>query len=188
MFPYGTAIIICWIIFWVYWLIAAFSSKQNISTNYRRFFRIRIGFILLVLILVRLLNKQNYTFENRLLTSNQVVLATGLVIFLLGLLLAVWARLYLGKNWGAPMSQKKDPELVTSGPYRYVRHPIYSGLMLAFLGATLTASLFWLVVFVISGVYFIYSALVEEKHMIKQFPKTYTSYKSRTKMLFPFIF
>ena len=54
----------------------------------------------------------------------------GLVFFVLGLGLAVWARLHIGRNWGTPMTQKNEPELVTSGPYRFVRHPIYSGLLL----------------------------------------------------------
>jgi protein-S-isoprenylcysteine O-methyltransferase Ste14 len=47
---------------------------------------------------------------------------------------AVWARLHVGRNWGMPMTQRAEPELVTSGPYRFVRHPIYSGLLTAMLG------------------------------------------------------
>lgn len=87
-----------------------------------------------------------------------------------------------------PMSQKQDPELVMSGPYRYIRHPIYSGILLAFLGSALASSLFWLTIFAIAGIYFVYSAFVEEKLMMKQFPKAYPSYKSKTKMLVPFVF
>ena len=109
-------------------------------------------------------------------------------MFLAGLALAVWARIYLGKNWGMPMSEKQNPELVTSGPYRYIRHPIYSGILLAALGSTVDISIYWLVVVIIAGGYFIYSALVEEKLMLKQFPKVYPSYMKRTKMLIPFIF
>jgi protein-S-isoprenylcysteine O-methyltransferase Ste14 len=86
------------------------------------------------------------------------------------------------------MTQKQDPELVTSGPYRYIRHPIYTGILLAALGSSISVSIFWLVFFVISGVYFIYSANVEEKLMMKEFPKTYPTYKAKTKMLIPFIF
>jgi len=85
------------------------------------------------------------------------------------------------------MSQKQDPELVTSGPYRYIRHPIYTGILFAMLGSSLVSSLFWLMVFAISGIYFIYSALIEEKLMMKQFPKVYSDYKRKTKMLIPFI-
>jgi len=85
------------------------------------------------------------------------------------------------------MTQKQDPELVTSGPYRYVRHPIYSGILLATLGSAVASSIFWLTIFAISGIYFVYSAVIEEKLMVKQFPKTYPLYKTKTKMLIPFI-
>jgi len=88
-----------------------------------------------------------------------------LAVFVLGLALAVWARLYLGRNWGMPMSQKADPELVTTGPYRRVRHPIYSGIILAMIGTTIAVSLYWLVAVVLIGAYFTYSAITEERFM-----------------------
>jgi protein-S-isoprenylcysteine O-methyltransferase Ste14 len=188
MLPYNKVILACWGIFWLYWLVSAFGSKRNTKPQLKRFAGIRLGIFVLAVILFRLLNVQNYSFENRLITSNQLVVVLGLSLFLVGLLLAVWARLYLGKNWGMPMTQKQDPELVTSGPYRYIRHPIYTGILLAMLGSSLASSLFWLTIFAISGIYFIYSAVMEEKLMTKQFPKAYPSYKTKTKMLVPFIF
>jgi protein-S-isoprenylcysteine O-methyltransferase Ste14 len=187
MFPFSKVIIICWVVFWLYWLISAFGSKKNVTSNFNRFIGIKFVLFLLAFILFRLLDVRNYSFQNSLITSNEFILAFGLIIFLLGLLLAIWARLYLGKNWGTPMSQKQDPELVTSGPYRYIRHPIYTGILFAMLGSSLVSSLFWLMVFAISGIYFIYSALIEEKLMMKQFPKVYSDYKRKTKMLIPFI-
>jgi protein-S-isoprenylcysteine O-methyltransferase Ste14 len=63
-----------------------------------------------------------------------ILTAIGAVLFACGIALAVWARLHLGRNWGMPMTQRAEPELVTSGPYRFVRHPIYSGLLTAMLG------------------------------------------------------
>lgn len=148
---------------------------------------VRIVFILLAIILFRFLNVQNYSFQNRVATSNELVLLVGFIIFLLGLFIAILARIYLGKNWGMPMSIKQSPELVTFGPYRYIRHPIYTGILLAMLGSSLASSLIWLTVFTISGMYFIYSAVEEEKLMMKQFPKIYPSYRHKTKMLIPFI-
>lgn len=106
----------------------------------------------------------------------------------MGLVLAVWARVYLGSNWGTPMSEKIDPELVTTGPYRRVRHPIYSGIILATAGTTIAVSLYWLIGLVIIGAYFIYSATVEERNMADLFPDTYPEYKRLTKMLMPFVF
>jgi protein-S-isoprenylcysteine O-methyltransferase Ste14 len=108
-------------------------------------------------------------------------------VFLLGLAIAVWARVNLGRNWGTPMSQKVDPELVTTGPYRYIRHPIYSGIILAAIGTTIASSLYWIVVVVFLGAYFIYAATVEERIMGRLFPESYPRYKRSTKMLVPFL-
>jgi protein-S-isoprenylcysteine O-methyltransferase Ste14 len=113
--------------------------------------------------------------------------AIGLVFFVLGLGLAVWARLHIGRNWGTPMTQKNEPELVTSGPYRFVRHPIYSGLVLGGVATGIALSWFWLVPVAIAGVYFIYSATVEERFLTEQFPDAYPAYKRGTKMLVPFV-
>jgi protein-S-isoprenylcysteine O-methyltransferase Ste14 len=86
-----------------------------------------------------------------------------------------------------PMSQKSDPELVTSGPYHKIRHPIYTGIILAMVGTTIAVSLYWLVAVFVIGAYFIYSAVVEERSMTQHFPDTYPAYKRSTKMLIPFI-
>ncbi len=188
MFPFNKVIIACWIIFWVYWIVSAFGAKRSTRLHLKGFFGVRIVFFLLVAVLFRLFNVRNYSYQNYVATNNELLLTLGLIMFFLGIFLAIWARLNLGKNWGMPMTQKYDPELVMSGPYRYIRHPIYTGFLLAMLGSSLASSLFWLAVFVISGIYFIYSAVQEEKLLTKQFPKVYPLYKRKTKMLIPFIF
>jgi protein-S-isoprenylcysteine O-methyltransferase Ste14 len=127
-------------------------------------------------------------FKGHAVTRNLWLQVIGLVIFLLGLALAVWARAYLGRNWGMPMSEKADPELVTTGPYSTVRHPIYSGIILAMIGTTVAVSWYWLVAVVLLGAYFIYSAVMEERYMAGRFPDAYPKYKQSTKMLIPFIF
>lgn len=188
MFPYSKVIIVCWIVFWIYWFISAFGSKKNAASRVKQFVGVRIGLFVLALILFRSLNLHNYSFQNRIATNNQALLIAGSITFALGLLLAIWARLYLGKNWGMPMTQKQNPELVTAGPYQYIRHPIYSGILLAMLGSAIVSSTLWLIALAVSGIYFMYSARVEEKLMAQQFPKTYPAYKSKTKMLIPFVF
>ena len=181
-------IAISWISFWTYWIISATKSKKNTKPNIRHFVAVRIVLLLLAVKLVLLFNHKPYTFQNRVATKNELTLVIWLIIFLLGLLLAIWARRHLGKNWGMPMTEKQNPELVTSGPYRYIRHPIYTGILTAALASTIDVSIYWLLVFIIWAIYFIYSAVIEEKRMSKQFPKDYPAYKAKTKMLIPFIF
>jgi protein-S-isoprenylcysteine O-methyltransferase Ste14 len=86
-----------------------------------------------------------------------------------------------------PMSQKAEPELVTSGPYRFVRHPIYTGLLAALLGTALANNLIGLIIVVILGAYFYYAASVEEKNLTATFPTEYPAYRTNTKMLIPFV-
>jgi len=179
---------VCWVAFWIYWIISAFGSKRSIVTNTRRFFAIRIVLLVLAILLLHIGNGVSQSSGGHFLGTNKITLAIGIILFLLGIALAVWARICLGKNWGMPMTQKQDPQLVTTGPYRYIRHPIYTGLLLMALGSALDVNIYWLVVFIVSCVYFVYSAFAEEKTMGRQFPKVYATYKSKTKMLVPFIF
>jgi protein-S-isoprenylcysteine O-methyltransferase Ste14 len=171
-----------WVVFWIYWLAASAGVKAG-RTRWTRFAGFRVAIILIVLLLLRL-----GVFKAQAVTRDPWLQVIGLVIFLLGLALAVWARVYIGRNWGMPMSEKADPELVTTGPYSTVRHPIYSGIILAMIGTTVAVSLYWLVAVVLLGAYFIYSAVMEERYMAGRFPDTYPKYKQSTKMLIPFIF
>jgi protein-S-isoprenylcysteine O-methyltransferase Ste14 len=86
-----------------------------------------------------------------------------------------------------PMSRRENPELVTTGPYAFVRHPIYAGMLLSMLGSTIGESALWLVPLILFGAYFIHSARREEKRMLEQFPEQYPAYMERTKILLPFV-
>ena len=127
-------------------------------------------------------------FRGHGLTTDPWRAGIGLVLFALGLGFAIWARVHIGRNWGTPMTQKDEPELVTSGPYHLVRHPIYSGILVAGVGTAVALSWLWLAAVVLAGVYFVYSATVEERYLTEQFPDDYPAYKRSTKMLVPFIF
>jgi protein-S-isoprenylcysteine O-methyltransferase Ste14 len=170
-----------WAAFWIYWIAASVDVKAG-RTRRNRFAGVRVAIILAVLLLLRL-----RLLKGRTVTTDPWLQVIGLALFLLGLALAIWARVYLGRNWGMPMSEKADPELVTTGPYSTVRHPIYSGIILAMVGTTIAVSLYWLVAVVLLGAYFIYSAIKEERYMAGRFPDTYPHYKQSTKMLIPFI-
>jgi protein-S-isoprenylcysteine O-methyltransferase Ste14 len=114
--------------------------------------------------------------------------AVGIALFAAGLSFAVWARVHLGRNWGTPMTQKDEPELVTSGPYHRVRHPIYSGILVAGVGTAIALSWWWLAAVGLGAIYFLYSATAEERFLAEQFPNDYPAYQRSTKMLVPFVF
>jgi protein-S-isoprenylcysteine O-methyltransferase Ste14 len=174
-------ILVGWVGFWIYWLAASVGVKTG-RTRWGQFAGIRVGIILIILLLARL-----RVFKGHTVTHDAVLEGIGLGLFLLGLAVAVWARIYLGGNWGMPMTQKDNPELVTTGPYHLIRHPIYSGILLAMIGTAIAVSVYWLIAAVVIGGYFIYSATVEERYMAERFPDTYPGYKRSTKMLVPFL-
>jgi protein-S-isoprenylcysteine O-methyltransferase Ste14 len=171
-----------WIVFWAYWLVMATTAKAG-KSRWTQFAGVRVGIILVILLLIRLRVLKGHEAA----TGNPWLLGTGLAIFVLGLALAVWARVYLGRNWGMPMSQKADPELVTTGPYGRIRHPIYSGIILGMVGTAIAVSPYWLIAVAILGAYFLFSAVTEEHTMAKVFPAAYPPYKRATKMLIPYI-
>jgi protein-S-isoprenylcysteine O-methyltransferase Ste14 len=171
-----------WAAFWLYWLVAAFSMKRG-RVLWSRELRIRVVIVAVAVLLVRL-----GAFRGYGVTTDPWRAGVGLVLFVLGLGLAVWARVHLGRNWGTPMAQKDEPELVTSGPYRVVRHPIYSGILVAGVGTAVALGWLWLAAVGLAGIYFIYSATVEEGYLAEQFPDSYPPYKRSTKMLVPFVF
>ena len=171
-----------WAAFWIYWLVAAFSMKRG-RVLWSRDLGVRAVIIVIVIVLLR-----SGAFRDGDPNSDPWRAGLGLFLLALGLGFAIWARVHIGRNWGTPMTQKDDPELVTSGPYRLVRHPIYSGILVAGVGTVVALRWQWLIAVVLAGVYFVYSATVEERYLTEHFPDTYPAYKNSTKMLVPFIF
>jgi protein-S-isoprenylcysteine O-methyltransferase Ste14 len=171
-----------WAAFCLYWLVAAFSMKRG-RVPWSRELRIRAFLAVVVIVLIRL-----GAFRGHSINTDPWRAGIGLVLFALGLAFAIWARVHIGRNWGTPMTQKDEPELVTSGPYRLVRHPIYSGILIAGVGSAVALTWLGLIVVALAGVYFLYSATVEERYLTGKFPDTYPVYKRSTKMLVPFVF
>lgn len=110
----------------------------------------------------------------------------GAVVTLIGLLFAIWARLYLGKNWSGLVQVKKDHELIRTGPYHFVRHPIYSGILLALVGTSicrrnlwgfLGLALVWLGLWIKSR--------LEERFMVETFGAQYDDYRRATGAMLP---
>lgn len=182
MKPVEIVFAVGWAAFWIYWLVAAFSMKRG-RVAWSREARIRVVLVILIILLARL----GVFRGGHQVQTDPGAAAVGLILFALGLSFAIWARVHLGRNWGTPMTQKNEPELVTGGPYRLVRHPIYSGILLATVGTAVALNWRWLVIVALAGIYFVYSATVEERYLAEQFPDTYPAYKRSTKMLIPFV-
>ena len=174
-----TAIAITWFVFWVFWFAAAFGAKKG--TRGTRNVPLRGLSALSIVLLVRVFRGGNVGVHSLVLG------VIGVVVFASGIALAIWARVHLGRNWGMPTTQKAEPELVTSGPYRFVRHPIYSGILTGVLGTALATNLIGLIIVGVLGAYFYYSASVEEKNLTAAFPTAYPAYRTSTKMLIPFV-
>ena len=170
---------VVWALFWIGWLAVAFTAKR--STN-RRFFLGPRGVAAIALVIL-LRGVHGGSLE----VHSVLVGVIGAVLFAAGIALAVWARAILGRNWGMPMTQRAEPELVTAGPYGLVRHPIYSGILLGMVGTSLATNLIGLGITLVLGIFFVYSAIVEERNLTATFPSAYPAYRQRTKMLIPYL-
>ena len=180
----GVVLTVCWLAFWIFWLAAATGAKASRrGLGWRRFAGARVALLIVIVFLARDLG-----FRARPTSASPVLAGIGLALFAAGLALAIWARLYIGRNWGMPMTRREEPELVTTGPYRRIRHPIYTGLILALIGTALATSLYGLIVAAVLGGFFVYSAIREEAYLTEQFQDTYRAYKHSTKMLIQFVF
>ena len=112
--------------------------------------------------------------------------AIGAAVNLAGLLFTVWARIHLGRNWSGTVTLKQDHELITSGPYAWVRHPIYTGLLLGFVGLAIARGE-WrsILAVVIIALAFWRKLRIEESWMLEQFGDAYRSYRRRVAALIP---
>lgn len=177
-------LIFFWIIFLAVWFVASLFAKKNRSGSYPAIlFRSLVS--LGILLWFAFGGGKYISIQS---TSNTVLGTLGVICAGAGIAFAIWARVHIGRNWGMPMSVKEKPELVTSGPYAYVRHPIYTGILLAVFGSVLVSSFIWIIPLIAIAAYFYYSAKTEERNMRKEFPEKYPVYMKRTKMLIPFVF
>ena len=186
---FNSLISICWLAFMIFWVISGWAAKKNIRGNNRQFsfsFKLIIMTVIVMLLfnITGLRQLRNY----HIFPSTHFVQTVGVFICASGIAVSIWARTHLGKNWGMPMAMKEKPDLVMTGPYSSIRHPIYTGISIAMFGSMVTVGFTWLIWFILLSLYFIYSAKKEEKLMLLQFPKEYHHYMKRTKMFIPFIY
>lgn len=180
----GWVIMGCWAVFWAYWLVSALRAKRG-RIRWRQWTGSRIGILVVLVILSRLHVLRDHAAVPA--SGGLGLPVAGLAVFLAGLVFAVWARVSIGRNWGMPMTEKADPELVTSGPYSRVRHPIYTGIIAAVTGTALALNLWYLIVAAVLVAFFAYSARTEERYLTRSFPDAYPAYRHATKMLIPYL-
>ncbi|HTW75985.1 MAG TPA: isoprenylcysteine carboxylmethyltransferase family protein [Steroidobacteraceae bacterium] len=197
----GASITVLWLSWIFIWLVAALRAKpaaQRQSLGSRALDRVLILAAVILLLLGRTTRPGRVFLAaapaaawlyGRFVRPYPGVVLLGAPLVLIGLGIAVWARFYLGNNWSGSVTFKQDHELILSGPYRYVRHPIYSGLLLAFAGSACAIGQWRGVVgFVLIFLAFWYRTRLEERLMIEHFGDAYRHYRAQVKRLIPFLF
>jgi protein-S-isoprenylcysteine O-methyltransferase Ste14 len=184
----------CWIIFVLYWFMSARSVKPIQETRGwlgGNWYPILYLIVFLFMINVRFLARLGIPTNKLaiLLLPHTTVLNIIIVILLIaGLIIAIAARRTLARNWSGAVTLKEDHELITTGPYQYVRHPIYTGMLLMILGTALSvATLGACIGFFIIVVGILLKSRQEEALLTKHFVQGYLSYKKCTRTLIPFI-
>ena len=182
----ATILALCWAAFVVYWAITAFNVKRTVE---RRADWLRVGIGCVVFLGVVLLrSRPGHSLDPLLLPRTLPLRVVADVLGVAGLVILLWARTVLGGNWSGAVTLKENHELIQRGPYAYVRHPIYSGLMLLGLGtAVYYASLGGFVLLVLVWVGFTMKMRQEEQLMTEHFPDRYPAYKASVKAVVPFV-
>jgi len=178
---YGWPVFALWLALVVYWVQASIRKRGvGDAWEWRREIALRLGFFALLLLLLRtaiavheLPETPPYVFNTGTLTG-----LIGLAISALGIGLAILGRAWLTRDGTA---------LVTTGPYAWVRHPIYGGMLLAMLGSAIAQSVLWILPLMLYGPALIFGARSEERRLSEQFPERYRAYMKRTRMLLPFV-
>jgi protein-S-isoprenylcysteine O-methyltransferase Ste14 len=187
--PIDTLIKSFWIFFALFWIVSAFKVKQAVRTEpmWLRFLKHWLP----VLIGGVLLGGPGEMYAGtalgwRLYPGIEAVAVLGMLMTLAGVLFACWARAVLGTNWSGVVQVKRDHELIERGPYGYVRHPIYTGLLLAFAGTALARDE-WRGVLAVAIVYIaLWRKLrLEERWMIDNFGDAYRRFRAEVPALIP---
>ena len=179
---------VVWIAFLVYWNIKAVGAKatQRLEPAVSRILRMLAFLIAIVLLSVpRIPLPWLYV---QVWPSGLLPFWLGAAVTVAGLLFAVWAREHLGRNWSRSVTIKQGHELITTGPYAVVRHPIYTGILTGFLGMAIAVSeVRGFLAFAIMFLALWAKLRMEEKWMRSQFGETYAAYSRKTAALVPYL-
>ncbi|MBV9021020.1 MAG: isoprenylcysteine carboxylmethyltransferase family protein [Ktedonobacteraceae bacterium] len=177
-----------WLLWAAYWMLSAQSTKQSEQSESGSSRLIHLGLVVAAFALVALPGLGIGFLGWRLLPDPFIAFLIGVAVEALGLGFAVWARIHLGQYWSGTIEIKSEHQLIRSGPYALVRHPIYTGFVLAFLGTALAANEFiGLLALMLIIVAYSRKIWMEEKWLVHQFGEEYTTYQREVNALVPFL-
>jgi protein-S-isoprenylcysteine O-methyltransferase Ste14 len=179
-------------VMWLSWVVYWWVLKRDVKTTTRhepRWSRLaHIIPLLLAAVLLVIPRMHIPILGDRFLPLTWWSYWIGAALTAAGLLFTVWARIHIGRNWSGTVTIKEGHELVTSGPYAIVRHPIYSGLLLALVGSALARGEWRGVLAVVIAFLALWRKLrLEERWMQEQFGPAYEAYRQRVAALIPFL-
>lgn len=181
-------ILLSWAAFVTTWAVMSFNTKRDVDGRRRwALWWVRLALIVIAFMIWRaaLVPRAGHV-RTGAIGSDLVTAIVSAGLCASGILLAIWARLHLGRNWSPAPAVKHDHELVTSGPYSRIRHPIYTGMLMAMLGSALLMPV-WFIILLAFGAMFVRRVRTEERLMESQFPGRYPEYERRTWALLPFV-
>jgi protein-S-isoprenylcysteine O-methyltransferase Ste14 len=184
---YRHLILLLWVLWGLYWLISAAGTKV---TQRREALGSRLAHVLPLLIGGVLIGWRNVPWHwlaVRLWPRSLAAYWIGVALIAAGLAFSVWARAHLGRNWSGTVTVKEGHELIRTGPYGIVRHPIYTGLITALLGTAITSGTVRAALgLLIMTVSLVRKSRIEEAFMRETFPGEYPRYAAEVPALIPF--
>ena len=175
-----------WTIWAVWWLAMAFFSK---STKRRESAAQRIEHLLPAMLGFALVFRKGFGgawLARPIISANEILLWLCVMVAILGLLFAVWARLILGSNWSGTVTIKTNHQLIRRGPYRWIRHPIYTGMLAALLASAMIQGLLsGIVGFVLVLLALYLKARREESFLSQEFGDGFMEHLQHTGMFLP---
>jgi protein-S-isoprenylcysteine O-methyltransferase Ste14 len=175
-----------WIAFQGYWSAAAVNRAASRSEESARSRALHSNLLNLSLLLLFL---RVPGLRTRWVPEVAAVIGAGLTIHVASFALAVWSRRHLGSNWSHEIAAKVDHRLVRSGPYRRVRHPVYTAMLGMALGTALVSGeTHALLAFVIMAVAYARKTLLEERQLLEVFGPVYDEYRKDSRALIPWVF
>jgi protein-S-isoprenylcysteine O-methyltransferase Ste14 len=175
-----------WMLFGLYWLVSALKRKR---TKQRESWSQRLGYVLPLLVAFYLLDRPEARYgwlSERFVPWSPAVEWGGVFLTAAGVAMAFWARWHLGTNWSGTVALKEGHELIRSGPYRAIRHPIYTGILLALLGTILAiGEIRGLLAVAITWLSFYIKARREELFLRQEFGERFDEHLKHTGMFLP---